>query len=220
MSSLQLKAEKREKLGSLEAKRLKKSGQIPAIVQSKAGNLNIALNKREFDVEFQKGNIQTRIIEIELDGKKIKAITNRVELDPVSDQIIHIDMMNCEDGALIKAWPKVKFLNREKSPGIKRGGFLNIRSRKIEVLCESETKIPEFIEIDIAKLQVGDKLRSSQIKLPEGVKFSKNAEFLIASVTGRGKAEEETKTDGAGSAEGEEDKEGDKKEESKEEEKK
>lgn len=199
MSILTLKAEKREKLGSLEAKRLKKSGKIPAVIQSKAENLNIIIDKREFDSHFQKGNIQTKIIEVEIAGKKIKTLTNRVELDPVSDQVIHVDMINCQELKTFKAWPKVNFLNREKSPGIKRGGFLNIRARKIEVLCDGEDKIPESINVDIAKMHVGDKIRSENVELPEGVRYSKKSSFLVASITGRGKsttAEEESQTEG------------------------
>ena len=73
MSSFQLKAEKREKLGSLEARRIKLAGKIPAVIYSKNGNINVSLDKREFEIEFSKGNIQTRIVEIELAGKKIKA---------------------------------------------------------------------------------------------------------------------------------------------------
>lgn len=216
MSSLQLKAEKREKLGSLEAKRIRKSGKIPAVVHSKKGNLNITFDKKEFDVELYKGNLQTRVIEIELDGKKIKAITSRVELDPVCDQAIHVDLLDCSDSKKFKAWPKVAFSNREKSPGIRRGGFLNVRARKVEVLCASEALIPQTIEIDIAKLHVGDKIWSDAVTLPEGVEFSKRAKFLVASITGRGKSATEDAAaegaEGAAKADGAKEGEGEKKE--------
>ena len=191
MANFQLSAVKREKFGSSEAKKIKKSGKFPAVIQSKAENLNISLEKREFEIELKKGNIQTRVAEIEIDGKKIKAIVSRIELDPVSDQVIHVDFVNCQGEESLKAWPKVTFRNREKSPGIRRGGFLNVRARKIEVICENEAAIPETIEIDIAKMQVGDKIRSSQVKLPDGASYSAKSEFLIASITGRGKAEAE-----------------------------
>ncbi len=200
MSSLQLKAQKREKLGSLEAKRIKKSGKVPAVIQSKNGNLNIILDKKEFENEYKKGNIQTRIIEIEIDGKKIKTVTNRVELDPVSDQLIHIDLVNCSESKYIKAWPKVNFIGRDKSFGLKKGGFLNIRTRKIEVLCEKEELIPEFIEIDISTVHIGQTIRSNVIKLADGVKLSRNSEFLIASITGRGKSDAEEAAGAAGAA--------------------
>lgn len=191
MSSFQLKAQKREKLGSLEARRIKRAGKIPAVVHSKSGNLNISIDKREFDVEIKKGNIQARVAEIEVDGKKVKSIANIISCDPVSDQIIHVDFVNCADSTSLRAWPKLVFVGRDKSPGIKRGGFLNIRVRKIEVLCDSEAKIPLTIEVDISKVQVGEKIRAHNIKLSDGVKFSNKTDFLIASITGRGKAEVE-----------------------------
>ncbi len=192
MSSFQLKAEKREKLGSLEARKIKKAGRIPAVISSKKGNVNITLDKREFEIELNKGNIQTRVAEIEVDGKKFKAITHKIDLDPVSDTPIHIDLRDCSDSKQVKAQPKINFLNRDKSIGLKKGGFLSVRMRKVEVICDSVEKIPTEIDVDIADLQVGQKVRASKIKLPAGVKFAKKDDFLIASITGRGKAEEET----------------------------
>ncbi len=191
--SLQLKAEKREKLGSLSTKRLKKSGRIPAVIQSKNGNVNISFDKREFEIEFSKGNLQTKLIEIEVDGKKFSAIANKIELDPVSDNPIHIDLLDCNSSKTLKAWPKINFINADKSIGLKKGGFLNIRKRKVAVFCENEKAIIETIDIDISSLQVGQKIRANQINLPKGLKFAEKDNFLVASITGRGKAEEETK---------------------------
>jgi large subunit ribosomal protein L25 len=201
MSSFQLKAQKREKLGSLEARRIKRAGKIPAVIHSKNGNLNISIDKREFDVEVKKGNIQARVAEIEVDGKKLKSIANIISCDPVSDQVIHVDFVNCTESDSVKAWPKLVFVGREKSPGIKRGGFLNIRARKVEVLCKNEAAIPLTIEIDISKVQVGQKIRAHSISLADGVKFSNKADFLIASITGRGKAEVETEAGAAAAPE-------------------
>lgn len=191
MSSFQLKAEKREKLGSLEARRIKLAGKIPAVIYSTSGNINISLDKKEFEQEFFKGDIQTRVIEIEVAGKKIKAITHIVEVDPVSDQPIHVELLNCDETKTFKAQPKIIFINKDKSPGLKKGGFLHINLRKVGVLCESADKIPATIEIDASSLQVGSKVRSQSLKLPAGVKLERNKNFLIASVLGRGKSEED-----------------------------
>lgn len=191
MSSFQLQAQKREKLGSLEARRIKKSDRIPAVIYSKNGNINISFDKREFEIEFQKGNLQTRMVEISLDGKKIKAITHKIDLDPVSDTPIHIDLLNCDESKNFIAQPKIVFTNQDKSIGLKKGGFLHVVLRKAKVICEKSEQIPEIIEVDITRLQVGQKVRSDQIELPTGVKFAKKGAFLIASIIGRGKAEEE-----------------------------
>ena len=191
MSSFQLKAEKREKLGSLEARRIKKAGKIPAVIYSKNGNVNISLDKREFEQEFLKGNIQTRIAEIELAGKKIKVIARAVELDPVSDQPIHVELLNCDESKVFKATPKLNFVNQDRAPGLKKGGFLHIVLRKVEVLCDSANSIPNKIDIDASTLQVGSKVRSQNLKLPAGVTLARKDSFLIASIIGRGKADDE-----------------------------
>lgn len=195
MSSFQLKAQERNKLGSLEARRIKKAGMIPAVIYSKEKNINISLDKREFETEFSKGNILSRVAEIEVNGEKIKAIAHRVELDPVSDFPVHIDLVECDNNSKLKAKPRINFTNQDKCLGLKKGGFLHIVARKVEVLCDSEKNLIETIDIDIARLQVGQKVRSSQIKLPSGVEFKNKTNFLIASITGRGKAEEESSAD-------------------------
>lgn len=191
MSSFQLKAQKREKLGSNEARRIKNSGRIPAVIFSKNGNLNISFDAREFEIEYFKGNIQTRVVEVQLDDKKVRAIANKIELDPVSDRPIHIDFLNCDEAKAIKAHVKLAYVGQDKSPGLKKGGILHIVARKVELVCENEKAIPEKIEVDISSLHVGNKVRSSNLKLPAGVKLAKKGNFLIASIIGRGKSEEE-----------------------------
>lgn len=219
MSSLQLKAQKREKFGSLEAKRIKKAGNIPAVILSKKGNVDVALNAKDFEIELNKGNIQAKVIEIEVDGKKINSIVRNIDLDPVSDRVIHVEFLNLDDTDKVRAWPQVTFKNTDKSPGIKRGGFLNIRLRKVEVVCDDIAKIPESIEIDAASLKVGDKVRRDDVKLADGVSFANGRNFLFASITGRGKSEEETPAaasggaaDGGDAAASDDTKEGEKKE--------
>ncbi len=194
MSSFQLKAQKREKLGSLEARRIKNSGRIPAVIYSKNGNINISLDKKEFEIEFFKGSVQTRMVEIDIEGKKINAITHRVELDPVSDHPVHIDLLNCDETKVIKAKAKLNFINQEKSPGIKKGGVLHIVLRKVEIICDNANNIPEKIDVDTGSLHVSSKVRASQLNLPAGVKLAKKGDFLIASIIGRGKSEEDKAT--------------------------
>jgi len=203
MSSFQLQAEKREQLGSLEARRIKKAGKIPAVIYSKNGNVNVSIDQKQFSQEYLKGNVQTRIAEIELAGKKIKAITHKVELDPVSDQPIHVELINCDEAKAIKAQPKLKFINQDRAPGLKKGGVLHIVLRKVEIICENVANIPAVIEVDTGSMQVGSKFRSNALKLPAGVKLQRKDNFLIASIIGRGKAEEEVAaTAGADAAAG------------------
>lgn len=189
--SILLKAEKREKFGTSEARRIKNLNRIPAVIYCKTGNLNFSLDAKEFEREYFKGNSLATIVEIELGVKKIKVIAHKIELDPVSDRPIHVDFLNYEESALVRAKPKLSFVNEDKSPGLKKGGFLHIVLRRVDLLCEKNVSVPEKIEVDVGSMQVGQKIRSSNLKLPSGVSLFKKSEFLIASIIGRGKAEEE-----------------------------
>lgn len=197
MTTLVLKAEKREKLGSLEAKKIRKAGKIPAVIYSAKGNINLTVDAKEFEHEYYKGTSLTSVVELEIAGKKTKVIAHKVELDPVSDHPIHIDFFNCEESKEIKAQPRLNFTNQDKSPGLKKGGFLNIVLRKVSVLCDGAKNVPDKIDVDVSVLQVGQKVRGSDLKLPAGVKLAANGKFLVASITGRSSKADETPAAGA-----------------------
>lgn len=189
--SIVLKAEVREQTGSLASKKIKREGLIPAVIYSKEKNINITLNSRDFEQQFLKGVTLTSVIDLEIGGKKTRVIAHKIDLDPVSDRPVHVDFMLCQDNKPIRAKPKIKFLNQDKSPGLKKGGFLHIVARSLEVFCDGEKSIPQFIEADIGTLHVGNKFRAENLKLPNGVTLLKKGNFLIASIIGRGKSEEE-----------------------------
>ena len=189
--SIVLKAEIREQVGSLASKKIKRRGLIPAVIYSKEKNINISLNSRDFEQEYFKGITLTSVIDLEISGKKTRVIAHKIDLDPVSDHPVHIDFMLCENNKPIRAKPKINFSNQDKSPGLKKGGFLHIVARSLEVLCEGEKSIPQSIEADVSALHVGNKFRASHLKLPAGVSLLKKGDFLIASIIGRGKSEED-----------------------------
>lgn len=195
--SVVLKAEKREALGSSASKKIKRLGRIPAVIYSKNGNVNLSLDTREFEQEYFKGTTLTTVIELDLAGKKTKVIAHKVELDPVSDRPVHIDFLSCEEAKQVRAKPKLLFVNQDKSPGLKKGGVLNIVLRRVEVLCDGEKSIPQSLEVDVGTLHVGHKFRADKLKLAAGVKLAKKGNFLIASITGRGKSEEEKAAEAA-----------------------
>lgn len=200
--SITLKAEKREKFGTSESRRIKNAGRIPAVIYAAGGNINLSLDARELEAEYFKGSLTVSLIELELAGKKTKVIAHKIELDPVSDRPVHVDFLGCDNVKAIRAKPKFSFINQDKSLGIKKGGMLNVILRKIEVVCDSEKSIPATIEIDIGNLHIGHKIRTSNLALPAGVKLFKKGDLLIASITGRGKSEEETPAAGAPAAGG------------------
>lgn len=198
--SVVLKAEKRENLGTSASRKIKRAGRIPAVIYAAEGNVNLSLDVKEFEHEYFKGNALTSVVELELGSKKLKVIAHKVELDPVSDRPVHVDFLNCDKVKTVRAQPKLVFINQDKSPGLKKGGFLHTVLRRTSVICEGGVAIPEKIEIDAGGLHLGYKVRAENLVLPAGVKLAKKGNFLIASVVGRGKSEEETPAAGAATA--------------------
>ena len=195
-NNIKFNAEKRLQFGGSATKKIKRQGMIPAIIYGKDGNnTHISIDKKSVEQEYFKGNLQSIIAEISLDNKIIKAIAHKIELDPVSDAPIHIDFFNAESGK-IKAQIKVIFTNKDKSIGLKRGGFLNIVKRKISVLCDNGIEIPNVIEFDATNLRVGSKVRCSDIELPSGIALNLKSDSLIASITGRASKEDKENANG------------------------
>jgi len=200
--SVVLKAEKRDSFGTAASRRIKKAGLLPALIYSQDGNnTHLTINAKEFEHQYLKGNILTSVLEIELDNKNLKLIAYKVELDPVSDQPIHVDFYDCSHSKEIKAQPKIVFVDKDRSPGLKKGGFLHTVLRKTSVICNSIDNIPDHLEIDASVLHIGHKVRADAIKLPEGVRLAKKNNFLIASIVGRGKSDENPAAEAAAGTE-------------------
>jgi large subunit ribosomal protein L25 len=220
--SFDLKADLRSKLGSSESRRVRKSGGIPAIIYGGKENTNITVPAKEFEREYLKGDIHTTVFNLDINGKKQKAVLNKLDLNAVTDKPSHVTFVEAEEGSKVKVKVKVRFFNREKSPGIKKGGFLHISTRKVELLCPVN-EIPEEITYDVSKMRVGNKVVSTDLELPQNISFAQVGAFNIASIIGRGAKEEEgvvnadgeAPVEGGVAAEGEEGEEGGGKEESK-----
>ena len=197
-SIFNLKVNTRNSLGSSNSRRIRKSGQIPAIIYNKNGaNSNIVVDGKIFERQYFKGNIFTTPANIELDGKALTIIAHKIELNPVTDRPDHIDFVPLNKNETAKIKTKLNFINKDKSSGLKKGGFLHIVLRKIDVLCTPDL-IPDSVDVDVASLKVGDKIWSQNLKLPEGVKLFKKTKFLIASIIGRGtKDDDEDKAESA-----------------------
>ena len=186
--TLTLKALSRNEIGTQSVKKIRNSGNIPAIIYNKAGNINISLPAKEFEIEYFKGNIFATIIEIEIDGNKTKNIARDVSLDPVTQRPIHIDFASCEGLKNIEIAAKFNFIGKDKSPGLKRGGFLHVANRRAKLSCPIANDLPSLIDVKVDALHLSAKVWSDEITLPEGVKFSNKNRFLICSIIGRGKS--------------------------------
>ena len=178
-----LKATKRENLSSGSNNKLRAEGLIPAILYGDNNpNLNISINKKEIANIINSETFLSKVLEIEVDGKKEKVIPRDVSFHVVSEEPIHIDFMRIVSGKKIILEIPVKFINHPDSPGLKRGGVLNIVRRKVELNCPAEN-IPDEIIVDLAGTDIGTSIKISSVKLPENIKPTiTDRDFVVATV--------------------------------------
>ena len=164
----------------------------------------------ELTILIGRGKFLSTVIDLNVDGKKARVIPREVQLDPVKDQPIHVDFQRVGAGARIRVNVPVRFANESLSPGLKRGGVLNVVRHEIEVTCPADA-IPDYFEFNLEGLEIGRSVHISAIKLPEGVKPTiLNRDFTVATIAGHKIEEEPTPgaevaaVEGAVPAEGEE----------------
>ncbi|HEX4159888.1 MAG TPA: 50S ribosomal protein L25/general stress protein Ctc [Rhizomicrobium sp.] len=179
----ELGAEPRQGKGKGHAFRTRQNGRIPGIVYG--GNeapQPITVDYRELERHASKGTFLTTPFMLKMSDHKARVIPRAVQTDPVSDRPVHVDFMRLAEGARIRLAIPVRFKGQESSPGLKRGGVLNIVRHEVELLCPAES-IPEFIEGDLSALDIHGSLHINDFKLPEGVKTTiRERDFTIASI--------------------------------------
>ena len=178
-----LKAIKRENLTTGSTNRLRADGFIPAILYGGNNpNQNISISKKEISNIIKSDTFLSKVLELEVDGKKEKVIPRDVSYHVISEEPIHIDFMRIVSGKKINLEIPVKFINHPDSPGLKRGGVLNIVRRKVELRCPAET-IPDEIIVDLAGSDIGTSIKISSVKLPEKVMPTiTDRDFVVATV--------------------------------------
>ncbi|PSJ58152.1 50S ribosomal protein L25/general stress protein Ctc [Pseudaminobacter soli (ex Li et al. 2025)] len=197
----ELKAEARERVGKGSARELRRNGKIPAVIYGdKQPPLAITVSYKEIFYKIHGGGFMTTVATIDVDGKKIQVLPKDYQLDPVRDFPMHVDFLRVGKNTEVNVNVPVHFINEEKSPGIKRGGVLNIVRHEIELHCAANA-IPEFIEIDLTGLEINDSIHISSVKLPKGAKpVITDRDFTIATVAAPAGLKSE---EGAAAAEGE-----------------
>ena len=167
--------------GEINSLRIK--GNIPAIIYGGSeDNKKISLDKKIIKSLIEKENFLSKIISMKIDGKSENVLPKEIVWDPITDEPIHIDFLRIVKGAKIVLEIPVKFINSEKSPGLKRGGVLNIVRRKVELKCPSEN-IPKELVVDLDNLDIGSSIKISSIKLPENaVPTIQGRDFVVATV--------------------------------------
>ena len=198
-----LKAITRDNTSSGFTNKLRTEGFIPAILYGgKNPNTKISIDKKQIKNVLNSGSFLSTVIELDIDGKKERVIPREVAYHVVSDEPIHIDFMRIITGTKLIIEIPVKFKNHEESPGLKRGGVLNIVRRKVELKCPAD-KIPEDIIIDLAGTDIGTSIKISTVKLEEGVKPTiTDRDFVIATVAAPTVIKEPEKPAEAETAEG------------------
>ena len=188
-----------------ELNSLKVNGNVPAIIYGgEAQNEKVAISKKLLKSLIEKENFLSNIIALNVDGKTQNVLPKEIKYDIITDEPIHVDFLRVVPGAKIKIEVPVKFINHESSPGLKRGGVLNIVRRKVELKCPSE-KIPENLVIDLDGIDIGESFKISSITLDEEVVPTiQGRDFVIATLAAPTVMKEPEKPAEAEAAEGEE----------------
>ena len=166
-----------------ELHELRKNGNVPAILYGgKEANQKISLTKKQVKTLVEKENFASDVIILKIDGKELSVLPREIIFDTVSDEPIHIDFLRIVEGSKINLNIPVKFINSDKSPGLKRGGVLNIVRRKVELNCPTEN-IPKELIVDLDNLDIGSSIKISSINLPKNViPTISDRDFVIATV--------------------------------------
>ena len=184
-------AEEREQSGTSAARALRRQGKVPALIYG-AGKkvLPIAIQEKEITRLYRKPNFISTVIQLEIGGKKHKILPKAVELHPITDIVRHVDFVYL-DSKVQRLEVPISFEGKEKSIGIKRGGFFNAVKRTIHLECPADN-IPACVVLDVTNIRSGQSLKASDIVLPEGCKLVSKTDFVVASIIGNkgGKADE------------------------------
>ena len=178
-----LSAKKRETKTSGDINKLRVDGFVPAILYGGSEqNKKISLNKNSIKNLIDSENFFSDILNLNIDGKEEKVLPRDISFDPLSDEPVHIDFLRIVKDAKLALEIPVKFINSEKSPGLKKGGVLNIVRRKIELRCPTEN-IPSELIVDLNNTEIGTSIKISSIKLPENVVPTiQGRDFVVATV--------------------------------------
>ena len=178
-----LAAEVRAGKGKGSAHAIRRQNKIPAVIYGdKKPPEMISMDLNLVSRHANKTGFFTHLFDLEIGGKKYRVLPRDAQFDPVSDRPIHVDFLRVSASTKVRVAVPVVFVNADKSPGIKRGGTLNVVHHQVEIAC-SPDKIPAQFTIDLDGLQIGDAVHLSAIKMPEGVKSTTTEkDFTIASI--------------------------------------
>lgn len=193
-----IKAIARNLKGKERCKKLRKLGLIPATIygDTQETNIDIIVTKKELLKKLSNLNFRSHIINIKLGCKTEKVLTKEIQIHPISDEPIHIDFMKISKKYNINISIPLNFINKNKSPGLKKGAVLNVVQHNVTLKCNTQF-IPEKINIDLTGLEVGDSIKANDLTLPEKSTITLNKEITLATIVAPSslKAQEQIESD-------------------------
>lgn len=199
-----LEATVRPQGGKGAARAVRREGKVPAVIYGgdEKTPQTVALDHNELFKIIKRGRFLSTVFDIDISGKSTRAIPRDVQLDPVKDVPIHVDFQRIGADNRVRIGVPMRFINEANSPGLKRGGVLNIVRREVEVWAPAD-KIPEYFEANLEGLEIGRSVHISAIKLPDGVRPTiTDRDFTIATIAGAVKQDVDEAVPGATPVEG------------------
>ena len=206
----ELSASIREPSGTGGARAVRRGGQVPGIIYGGDDPpMAVSLPYKEIDLRIQSGGFLTTVLTLDVDGQPVRVIPRDFQVDPIKDFPVHVDFLRITADSVLTVEIPVRFINEESSPGLKRGGVLNIVRHEIEVTCPADDIPHEFV-CDLAGLDINDSVHISAVTLPDRVHPTiRDRDFTIATIAApaglKDEAEEKAEAEAAaaGAAEGE-----------------
>lgn len=189
--TIQFVATARPRAGKGAARQARREGNIPAVIygEGEAPEI-IAINGNDLWKQFLKGHFTSTVVELAISDRKVLVIPRDVQVDPVKDHPIHVDFLRIGKDGVIRVAVPVHFTNHALSPGLKRGGVLNIVRHEIEVFCPYD-RIPAAFEINLEGAEIGRSIHISTVPMPDEVKpVIQNRDFTVATIAGAKKEDE------------------------------
>jgi large subunit ribosomal protein L25 len=196
---IEIKAKARDRAGKGAARKARREGDVPAVIYGEGQPAEIiSINGNDLWKQFIKGHFTSTVLDIAVGSNKIRVIPRDIQVDPVKDHPIHVDFLRIGKDGIIRVSVPVRFTNHALSPGLKRGGVLNIVRHDVEIFCPYD-RIPAFFEINLEGLDIGRSIHISSVQMPDGVRpVIANRDFTVATIAGAKKEEEEAATAAAG----------------------
>lgn len=201
MADIILNVEVRERTGTGGARDTRRAGMVPGVLYGGAKDpVAIAVRSNEFRKALYTGKLLGHLVTLKHGSETQPVIAKVVDMHPVTDEPMHFDLYRVDEHQTIKISVPVHFKNQEASPGLKKGGTLNVVRHEVELACPADS-IPEELVFDLTGLEIGDTIRIGAFDLPKGVSPTVDRDFVIATVAGSAAGASEAAEEAAGEAE-------------------